>query len=107
MIKATLKHFNNNGHIETERIELPDVITTDDILSVIADNKKNFDYEDWMEGDGDTFIIELGGGRRFYYLESPYIFKKWSIYWQTPDCYCKLVAKFNYYKEYKNEILQV
>ena len=101
MIKATLERLYDDGHTQTRSVELPDVVNTDDILSVIADNKKNFDYEDWMEGDGYTFIIYLEDGKRFYYLESPDIFRKWTILVKEPHGPCRLFDKFNYYKELK------
>ena len=101
MIKATLKHLSNSGYIRTRRIELPDVVNTDDILSVIADDKKKFDYKDRMKRDGDTFIIELGGGKRFYYLESPDIFKKWTILVQEPHRPYRVFAESKNYKEQK------
>ena len=99
MIKATLEHLNDDGHTQTRRIELPDVVNTDDILRVIADNKKNFDYEDWMVGD--TFIIYLEDGRRFYYIKSADIFKKWTILVQEPHRPYRLFAEFKNYKELK------
>ena len=101
MIKATLEHLYDDGHTQTRSVELPDVVNTDDILRVIADNKKNFDYEAWMVGGADTFIIYLEDGKRFYYLESPDIFKKWTILVKEPHCPCRLFDKFNYYKELK------
>lgn len=101
MIKAILERLYDDGHTQTRSVELPDVVYTGDILSVIADNKKNFDYKDWMKGDGDTFIIYLENGKRFYYLESPNIFKKWTILVQDPHRPYRLFDKFNYYKELK------
>ena len=101
MIKATLEHLYDDGHTQTRSVELPDVVNTDDILSVIADNKKNFDYEDWMEGEGDIFIIYLENGRKFYYIESADIFKKWTILVQDPHCPYREFDKFTNYKELK------
>ena len=99
MIKAILERLYDDGRTQTRSVGLPDVVKTDDILSVIADNKKTFDYDDWMEGDGYTFIIYLEDGKRFYYLESPNIFKKWTILVQEPHRPSRLFDKFNYYKE--------
>ena len=100
MIKATLKRLYDDGHTQTRSVELPDVVVkTDDILSVIADNKKNFDYEDLM--GGYTFIIYLEDGRKFFYLESPDIFRKWTILVQEPHRPSRIFDKFNYYKELK------
>ena len=55
MIKATLKH--KNTRTKTEEIELPDVVNTGDIICVIAEAMRNFDYSDCI--DGDIFEIAL------------------------------------------------
>lgn len=92
MIKATLKHINT--HTKTEEIELPDAVNTGDIICVIAEAMKNFDYDDCI--DQDIFIIDLEDGRRFYCLESPNIFNKWRLYVQEPGFDYELIANFRF-----------
>ena len=65
MIKATLKH--KNIRTKTEEIELPDAVNTGDIICVIAEAIRNFDYDDCIEGD--TFEIALEDGRVYYCYE--------------------------------------
>ena len=58
MIKATLtpKH----ARPKKQEIELPDTADTGDIISVIANAMRNFDYEDCI--DADIFVIALEDG---------------------------------------------
>ena len=65
MIKATLTH--KNTHTETEEIELPDTADTGDIICVISEAIRNFDYADCI--DGDIFEIALEDGRVYYCYE--------------------------------------
>ena len=91
-MKAVIKHINTRT--QTERIELPDVITTGDIICAIADAMEKFDYDDCM--DQDIFTIALEDGREFYCLESPNAFNKWRLYVQEPGFDYELVAEFRF-----------
>lgn len=77
-----------NTRTQTERIELPDFITTGDIICAIADATEKFD-------DENIFIIALEDGREFYCLESPNALDKWNLYVREPGHdYYELVAEF-------------
>lgn len=91
-MKAVIKHINT--HTQTERIELPDVVSTGDIICAISDAMEKFDYDDCM--DQDIFTIALEDGRMFYCLESPDVFNKWRLYVQEPGCDYELVADFRF-----------
>ena len=91
-MKAVIKH--KNTHTQTERIELPDVITTGDIICAISDAMEKFDYDDCI--DGDIFEIALEDGREFYCLESPNAFNKYLLYVQEPGFDYELVAEFRF-----------
>ena len=92
MIKAVIEHINTRT--QTERIELPDVITTGDIICAIADAMERFDYDDCM--DCDIFNIALEDGRVYRCIESPDVFNKWRLYVQEPDGDYELVADFRF-----------
>lgn len=90
MIKATLKHINTRT--KTEEIELPDVVNTGDIICVIAEAMRNFDYEDCI--DGDIFEISLEDGRVYHCYEVAYI-NKYRLYVEEPDVdYYEWLAEF-------------
>ena len=80
MIKATLKH--RNTRTKTEEIELPDVVNTGDIICVIAEAMRNFDYSDCIEAD--VFDIALENGRVFHCYQIPNI-NEWRLYVEVPD----------------------
>lgn len=80
MIKATLTH--KNTRTKTEKIELPDDYNTGDIISVIANAMKKFDYDDCM--DADTFEIAVEDGRIYH-------------------CYEVVINKYRLYVEYVDE----
>ena len=65
MIKATLKH--KNTRTKTEEIELPNTADTGDIICVISEAIRNFDYHGHM--DMDKFEIALEDGRVYYCYE--------------------------------------
>lgn len=65
MIKATLTH--KNTRTKTEEIELPDTADTGDIICVISEAIRNFDYDDCI--DRDIFEIALEDGRVYYCYE--------------------------------------
>ena len=90
MIKATLKH--KNTHTKTEEIELPNGFNTGDIISVVYNAMDNFDYDDCM--DMDTFEIALESGLVYHCYRLD--FNKFSLYEETPDGECELVAKFKF-----------
>lgn len=92
MIKATLKH--KNTHTKTEEIELPDAVNTGDIICVIAEAIRNFDYDDCIEGD--TFEIALEDGRVYYCYEVVPEFNKYSLYVEEPGFDYEWVANFRF-----------
>lgn len=92
MIKATLKH--KNIHTKTEEIELPDAVNTGDIICVIAEAIRNFDYDDCIEGD--TFEIALEDGRVYYCYEVVPEFNKYSLYVEEPGFDYEWVANFRF-----------
>ena len=65
MIKATLKHINT--HTKTEEIELPDDVNTGDIICVITEAIRNFDYG--FHKVFDKFEIALENGKVYYCYE--------------------------------------
>ena len=79
MIKGTLTH--KNTRTKTEEIELPNGFNTGDIISVIANAMRNFDYEDCIDADIFEIALEDGTVYRCYqfanicqyrlYLEEP------------------------------------
>ena len=79
-MKAVIKHINT--HTETEEIELPDTVNTGDIICVIAEAMRNFDYSDCI--DGDTFEIALEDGRVFHCYQKA-TFNEYRLYVQGPD----------------------
>lgn len=87
MIKATLKHINS--HTKTEEIELPDTVDTGDIICVISEAIRNFDY-DYEHMDRDTFEIALEDGTVYYCYEV--VINKYRLYeyWideEEGECY--------------------
>ena len=78
MIKATLTH--KNTHTKTEEIELPDTVNTGDIICVIAEAMRNFDYDDCI--DMDTFEIALEDGRVYHCYRQD--FNKFRLYVEEP-----------------------
>ena len=91
MIKATLKHINTST--KTEEIELPDTVNTGDIICVIAEAMRNFDYSDCI--DGDIFEIALEDGRIYHCYECTDIFGKYRLYVEEPDVdYYEWLAEF-------------
>ena len=91
MIKATLKH--KNTRTKTEEIELPDTADTGDIICVISEAMRNFDYSDCI--DADTFEVALEDGRVYYCYEV--VINKYRLYVEYideegPEYYC--VADF-------------
>ena len=92
MIKATLKH--KNIHTKTEEIELPDAVNTGDIICVIAEAIRNFDYDDCIEGD--TFEIALEDGRVFHCYELGNEINKYSLYVEEPGFDYEWVADFRF-----------
>ena len=75
MIKATLKHKRPRTHTKTEEIELPDNFDTGDIICVITEAIRNFDYvaefiRNFDYNDHrlafDTFEIALEDGTVYY-----------------------------------------
>lgn len=80
MIKGTLKH--KNTRTKTEEIELPDTADTGDIICVISEAMRNFDYKRYIKGD--TFEIALEDGRVYY-------------------CYKLVPNKYRLYVEYVDE----
>ena len=92
MIKATLKHINTRT--KTEEIELPDAVNTGDIICVIAEAIRNFDYDDCI--DGDTFEIALEDGRIFHCYELANV-NKYRLYVEEPDVdYYEWLAEFKF-----------
>ena len=65
MIKATLKH--KNIRTKTEEIELPDAVNTGDIICVITEAIRNFDYG--FHKVFDKFEIALENGKVYYCYE--------------------------------------
>ena len=90
MIKATLKHTNT--YTKTEEIELPNGFNTGDIISVIAEAMRNFDYDDCMDMDTFKISVETGLVYRCYRLD----FNKFHLYEGTPDGEYELVAEFKF-----------
>ena len=91
MIKATLTH--KNTRTKTEEIELPDVVNTGDIICVIAEAMRNFDYEDCI--DGDIFEIALEDGRVFHCYEFANI-NKYRLYVEEPGFDYEWLADFRF-----------
>ena len=89
-MKGILKHTNT--HTQTEEIELPSGFNTGDIISVVYNAMDNFDYDDCM--DMDTFEIALESGLVYHCYRLD--FNKFSLYEETPDGECELVAKFKF-----------
>ena len=90
MIKATLTH--KNTRTKTEEIELPNGFNTGDIISVIAEAMRNFDYDDCMDMDTFEISVETGLVYHCYRLD----FNKFRLYEETPDGEYELVAKFRF-----------
>ena len=91
MIKATLTH--KNTRTKTEEIELPDVVNTGDIICVIAEAMRNFDYDDCM--DQDIFEIFLEDGRIYHCNQVANEFNKYRLYVEEPDVdYYEWLAEF-------------
>ena len=90
MIKATLKH--KNTHTETEEIELPNGFNTGDIICVIAEAMRNFDYDDCIDMDTFEISVETGLVYHCYRLD----FNKFHLYEETPDGEYELVADFRF-----------
>ena len=80
MMKGILKHTNTRT--KTEEIEVPDVVNTGDIICIIAEAMRNFDYDDCM--DGDIFEISLEDGRVFHCYEFANEFNKYRLYVEEP-----------------------
>ena len=92
MIRATLKHMNTRT--KTEEIELPDAVNTGDIICVIAEAIRNFDYDDCI--DRDTFEIFLEDGRIFHCYEVANV-NKYRLYVEEPDVdYYEWLAEFKF-----------
>lgn len=81
MIKATLTH--KNTRTETEEIELPDNFDTGDIICVISEAIRNFDYDDCI--DADIFEIALEDGTVYYCYEV--VMNKYRLYESGIDDY--------------------
>lgn len=77
-MKATLTH--KNTRTKTEEIEVPDVVNTGDIIRIIAEAIRNFDYDDCM--DGDIFEIALEDGRVYHCYEV--VINKYRLYVEEP-----------------------
>ena len=91
MIKATLKHFNTRT--KTEEIELPDTVNTGDIICVIAEAMRNFDYSDCI--DRDIFEIALEDGRVYHCYRRD--FNKFNLYVEEPNVdYYERLAEFKF-----------
>lgn len=91
MIRATLKHINTRT--KTEEIELPDVVSTGDIICVIAEAMRNFDYDDCM--DQDIFEIALEDGRIYHCYQVANFFNRYRLYVEEPDVdYYEWLAEF-------------
>ena len=90
MIKGILTH--KNTHTKTEEIELPNTANTGDIICLVYHAMGNFDYDDCM--DMDKFEIALEDERVYYCYRLD--FNKFSLYEETPDGECELVAKFKF-----------
>ena len=91
MIKATLKHINT--HTETDEIELPDAVDTGDIICVIAEAMRNFDYSDCIEAD--VFDIALENGRVYHCYRLD--FNKFRLYVEEPNVdYYEWLAQFKF-----------
>ena len=88
MIKATLTH--KNTRTQTERIELPDTVDVGDIICVIEEAIRNFDYSDCI--DAEIFEVALEDGRVYYCYEV------------VPNKYRLYVAGFDEDGEYYNWI---
>ena len=80
MIKATLtpKH----ARPKKQEIELPDTTDTGDIICVIAEAMRSFDYSDCI--DADIFEVALEDGRVYH-------------------CYEVVIFKYRLYVEYVDE----
>lgn len=92
MIKATLTH--KNTRTKTEEIELPDAVNTGDIISVIAEAIRNFDYDDCIEGD--VFEIALEDGRVFHCYQFANEFNKYRLYVEEPGFDYEWLADFRF-----------
>ena len=91
MMKGILKHTNTRT--KTEEIEVPDVVNTGDIICIIAEAIRNFDYDDCI--DGDTFEIALEDGRVFHCYELANI-NKYRLYVEEPGSDYEWVADFKF-----------
>lgn len=90
-MKGILTH--KNTHTKTEEIEVPDVVNTGDIICIIAEAMRNFDYDDCI--DGDIFELALEDGRVYHCYRPD--FNNFSLYVEEPgfDDY-ELVANFKF-----------
>lgn len=87
-MKATLTH--KNTRTKTEEIEVPDVVNTGDIICIIAEAIRNFDYDDCM--DGDIFEIALEDGRVYHCYEV--VINKYRLYVEEPGFDYEWLADF-------------
>lgn len=87
-MKATLTH--KNTRTKTEEIEVPDVVNTGDIICIIAEAIRNFDYDDCM--DSDIFEIALEDGRVYHCYEV--VINKYRLYVEEPGFDYEWLADF-------------